>query len=134
MKQSIHTPGPLTLTEDDTMVAMGSDCYVAQTLAISPKLSAEIREKERANGRLLTAAYNAFDSAAEKLSINAVECAEKMADGAIADLLNALERASFVLRRIHEGDHNALRNALGASAAADELIAKVAGSRRFPST
>ena len=36
-----------------------------------------------------------------------------------------LERASFLLRRIHEGDHKALRNALDAAAAADALIAKV---------
>jgi len=43
---------------------------------------------------------------------------------AAQDLLSALERTSFLLRRIHEGDHHALANALDAAADADAIIAK----------
>jgi len=90
MTQPIHTPGPVMPTRDDAIVAIGSDFYVAQIMAISPKISAETRERETANARLLAAAYNAFDSAA-KLNINAVECAERMADGGISELVEALD-------------------------------------------
>ena len=40
-----------------------------------------------ANARLLTAAYNAIDSAAAKVGVNAIELAERMAGGDIADLI-----------------------------------------------
>jgi hypothetical protein len=44
----------------------------------------------------------------------------------IFELLKALDRASFVLSRIHEGDHNVLRNAL--EVATDiKAIAKASG-------
>jgi len=43
------------------------------------------------------------------------------------ELLTALCRASFLLRRIHEGDHNAFGNALDCSEVADAIIAKAAG-------
>jgi len=75
--------------------------------------------------KTLAAAYNAFDSAAKKLGISAGEFAERMQAAQIADLVNALERASFVLRRVSEGDHNALKNALGVSIAADAILAQV---------
>jgi hypothetical protein len=42
-------------------------------------------------------------------------------------LLNALSRASFLLRRIYEGDHNALKNALDCAEEADAIIAGVTG-------
>jgi hypothetical protein len=43
------------------------------------------------NARFLAASYNAFDSAARRLAINAVEFSERMADGGIAELLEALD-------------------------------------------
>jgi hypothetical protein len=49
-----------------------------------------------------------------------------LADGP-EQLLDALSRASFLLRRIHEGDHNALRNALDCAEAADAIIAGFSG-------
>jgi len=42
------------------------------------------------NARLLIAAYNAFDSAARKLGVNAVELAERMADGELARLIEGV--------------------------------------------
>jgi hypothetical protein len=45
------------------------------------------------NARLLAAAYNALDSAAKKMGVNAVLLAEAMADGGIAELVETLARA-----------------------------------------
>jgi hypothetical protein len=42
-------------------------------------------------GEVLAAAYNAFDSAAKKLGVSAVELAEAIQDGQIADLIRALQ-------------------------------------------
>lgn len=42
-------------------------------------------------GELLAAAYNAFDSAAKRLGVNAVELAEAMQGGQIADFIRALQ-------------------------------------------
>ena len=47
------------------------------------------------DGRLLAAAYNAFDSAARKLGCNAVELAEAMQDGAL--LAEVLGNADLIL-------------------------------------
>lgn len=43
------------------------------------------------DARLLVAAYNAFDSSTKTLGIDAVECAERMANGGIAELFDALD-------------------------------------------
>jgi hypothetical protein len=59
--------------------------------------------------------------------LNAVEFAERMQDGGTADLSNAVERITFLLRRIHEGDHKALENALEAAMEAEAILAKVKG-------
>ena len=44
-------------------------------------------------------AYNAFDSAAKRLGVNAVELAERMADGGIAGLYSALRDAQDLIQR-----------------------------------
>ena len=52
------------------------------------------RKECNANARLLAAAYNAFDSAAKKLGVNAVEFAERMQDGVLFDLIDAAQFAA----------------------------------------
>jgi hypothetical protein len=64
------------------------------------------------------------------IAANAMKLAEDEKAGSIADLLSALERTSFLLRRIHKGDHHALGNALQASKDADAAIAKVKGGAK----
>jgi len=49
----------------------------------------EVADENLARG--MVAAYNAFDSAAQKLGVNAVELAERMANGGIAELVTAFE-------------------------------------------
>lgn len=46
------------------------------------------------NARLLIGAYNAFDAAARRLGVNAVELAEGMADGGLAELVKARDGSS----------------------------------------
>ncbi len=46
------------------------------------------------NARLLISAYNAFDAAARRLGVNAVELAEGMADGELAELVKARDVGS----------------------------------------
>lgn len=50
--------------------------------------------------RQMAAAYNAFDSAAKKLGLNAVEFAERMQAGGIAEVLEALAGLSGDLRHL----------------------------------
>jgi hypothetical protein len=50
------------------------------------------------SARAMRAAYNAFDSAAERLGCNAVELAERMSEGGIAELVESL---NDVLSRFH---------------------------------
>ena len=84
-----HTPGPLHISRvnDSTfnllLKAIPGD-VVCETDAIP---------EEEANARLLAASYNAFDSAAARLGLNAVELAERMQDGGIAEFIDALRLA-----------------------------------------
>ena len=92
MSQLIHTPGPVWIDDDGCIAAGTGDEYV--TIADPHCGDLNLPENGRtmvANKRLLAAAYNAFDSAARKLGLNAVEFAERVADGGIADLVDALE-------------------------------------------
>jgi hypothetical protein len=50
------------------------------------------KEEAEENARFIAAALSAFDSAAKKLGSNAVEFAERMQDGGIAELVLALEQ------------------------------------------
>lgn len=82
MTQRIHTPGPLHIN--------GQNILTHETEIGIAKVYGNIGQPREANARLLGAAYNAFDSAANKLGCNAVELAERMADGGIAELVETL--------------------------------------------
>jgi hypothetical protein len=103
MSKPIHTPGPLHIepcVDDDgasiVICGKGNVGVVAKIEypigGYEGKVSIT-RAEDEANARLLAAAYNAFDSAAKKLGVNAVELSERMQLGAIADLISALEQA-----------------------------------------
>ena len=64
------------------MKAIASRLLVRKTPLQSPKRSSATRT-------FIAAALNAFDSAAAKLGVNAVELSERMADGGIAVLVEA---------------------------------------------
>lgn len=83
MSQIVHTPGPLHVD--------GQNILANETEVGIAKIYGNIGQPRETNARLLSAAYNAFDSTAKKLGINAVEFAERMQDGGIADLVMALE-------------------------------------------
>ena len=80
-----------------------------------------------ANARLLAAAYNAFDSTAKKLGINAVEFAERMQDGEITTMAECLKN---VLSRFHSciADGNGkIKGDEEAMARAGQILDKVKG-------
>ena len=97
-----HTPGPLRVDpewESDIQTVNGEE--VATTFNVNDE-GAEMRiqgpihwfpAQQKANACLLAASYNAFDSAATRLNLIAVELAERMQDGGIADLIAALKLA-----------------------------------------
>lgn len=119
MKQPIHTPGPIKWSEDFGLYSdhgtITNACNGAQYDDSSDPATIEISKPD---ARLLVAGYNAFDSAAQHLGLNAVEFAERMADGALADLL---ESHNDMLYRFHscisdgngeiEGDKEAMARA-----------------------
>jgi hypothetical protein len=97
MSQPVHTPGPSTTGtsehEPDRIYIYGEVGPNKPRIAIVEfglKCGQDIPAETEGNARLLAAAYNAFDSAAKRLGCNAVELAERMADGAIAELVQAL--------------------------------------------
>jgi hypothetical protein len=91
MSNPVHTARPVTCKFAP---------YITDNEIGSPKQAVFIVEFQKlidqswpeleVNARLLQAAYNAFDSAANKLGINAVELADRMQEGGIADLIQAL--------------------------------------------
>jgi hypothetical protein len=83
MRRPIHTPGPLYI-DGQNIIANEAEIAIA-------KVYGNIGQPGEANSRLLAAAYNAFDSAARKLGINAVEFAERMQDGGLAELAESHE-------------------------------------------
>jgi len=94
MSKPIHTPSPAQLPTGFESVS--GDEHDGMPLFVNgdpfDTVAMVLPRKEcNANGRLLAAAYNAFDSAARKLNCNAVELAEAMQDGAIADMVEALK-------------------------------------------
>jgi len=91
-QQASHTPGPLFVQERrgrlEIRESVSPDQDLIATLeGVQPGIAADIW----ANACLLSAAYNAFDSAAKKLGVNAVELAESMADGGIAELVETVQ-------------------------------------------
>src|ERR1039458_2791211 len=94
MSQPVHTPGPVIARPEMESRAR----RITITGATSPVAIAEIVPTTHgydalaeANGRFIRGAYNAFDSAAKKLGCNAVELAERMQEGGLAELVAVLE-------------------------------------------
>jgi hypothetical protein len=100
-----HTPGPLEFLEAGrteegfnrgqplTITEVGGARNDVANLYSADDATVSItREEAIGNARLLAAAYNAFDSAARALNVNAVELAERMHDGGLAELIKCLEQ------------------------------------------
>jgi hypothetical protein len=132
MTQPTHTSGPvIARPQPESKVGR-----ITITGATSPVAIAEIvpttmkgyDATAEANGRLIKAAYNAFDSAAKKLGCNAVELAERMQNGEIADLVETLQlfeqsRTAFE----HANDTESERLYANAADRNRAILAKVKG-------
>ena len=91
-----HTPGPVirrghTIVCRLSRLAKGEHDFTGRQIAEISGLGLVDTDVQTATTRLFAAGYNAFDSAAQRLRINAVELAEAMQDGGIASMLEALE-------------------------------------------
>jgi hypothetical protein len=130
MSKPIHTPGPISVNtasgDCDLISGDKSVAIVSQFNWLANEVNQPMPFTE--NARLLAAAYNAFDSAAKKLNLNAVECAERMADSGIAELVAALELhyASHVAFE-HGDDAEAERQYALAIERTRAVLAKVKG-------
>ena len=136
MKQPIHTPGPIKWSEDFGLYSDHGTITQAQSGARyddgSDPASIEISKPD---ARLLVAAYNAFDSAAQQLGLDAVEFAERMAECGIAELVDALQAAHREIRAWRDGinvrSHNMHEAKVGATYASESsilgILAKVRG-------
>lgn len=72
-----------------------TETLVAGGVIIAEALPTDCGEEEfKGNSRLFPAAFNAFTSSAERLNLNAVELAERMQDGGIANLAAKLYQIS----------------------------------------
>lgn len=127
----LHTPGHLWIDDDGYIAAGTGDGYISVAeIFLGDSVAPENALTLKVNtARLFSAGYNAFDSAARKLRMNTVDLAERMQDGGIAALVSNLERSTFLLRRIAEGDHRALENARKAADDADAQLATVREAR-----
>jgi hypothetical protein len=81
MSHAIHALGPIEAGQDGELYSKSKHQSVAMVL---------LSEEGEAIAPLLAAAYNAFDSAAKALNVNAIELAERMQDGGIAELLRVI--------------------------------------------
>lgn len=108
------TPGPLAPTDLGRQGTLWSP-HLGQVVVggIDGRTEAE----QQANCRLVQAAYNASDAAGRRLNMDPVDLAERLADGGLSDLVDALE---YSLPRIHQ--HLATTSVLAKVAVA---IAKV---------
>jgi len=90
MSHSIHLPGPLRAVSPQAGTLLKAR-ILGPTHKDGGEYAAlcELRDPEVA--RLMVAAYNAFDSAAKRLGINAVEFAERMQEGGLAELAESHE-------------------------------------------
>jgi hypothetical protein len=104
MSQPAHTPGPLLPSNAVKQSNFGqykasitriSACPVTKNRQYKEQvasLTGKNQEELEGRTRLLAAAYNAFDSAGRRLGINAVELAEQMQNGGIAELCEVLAK------------------------------------------
>ena len=89
MSQPVHTPGPVRVFSPFGRPEIVTDRPTAhETQSVVTQFG---QPNADSNARLLAAAYNAFDSAAKRLGVNAVEFAERMADGGLAELAESHE-------------------------------------------
>jgi hypothetical protein len=91
-----HTPGPVirrghTIICRHSRLAKGEHDFTGRQIAVISGLGIVNTDIQTATARLFAAGYNDFDSAAQRLRINAVQLAEAMQDGGIATMLRALE-------------------------------------------
>jgi hypothetical protein len=91
-----HTPGPVIrrgykIVCRHSRLAKGENDVTGRQIAEISGLGIANAGVQTATTRLFTAGYNAFDSAARRLGISAVHLAERMQDGEIAAMLEALE-------------------------------------------
>jgi DNA-binding transcriptional regulator YiaG len=93
--EPLHRSGPMVpFMQKGVIVIRPADG--APAIAQCQRYSSERpAEETMGNARLLVAAYNAFDSAARKLGINAVVLAERMESGGLAELVEAQGRTSL---------------------------------------
>jgi len=86
-----HTKGPLHLNHNEGYqdIILGPDYIVAKCRQEFTGI-----EEGFANAKLFCAAFNAFDSAAFRLGISAVQLAEVLQDGRIAELVELLQITS----------------------------------------
>jgi hypothetical protein len=96
-----HTPGPWDYDMDYIVApdpdGRHPDIYIAEIAHSDDEGRIASPQQQDANRRLIAAA---------------------------PDLLEALQRAEFLMRRVYEGDHHALENLLSAAAQARAAIAK----------
>jgi hypothetical protein len=138
MKQPIHTPGPIKWSEDFGLYSDNGTITNAYNGAQYDDSSDPATiEISKPDARLLVAGYNAFDSAAQHLGLNAVEFAECMADSGIAQLVDALRAAHREIRAWRDGVNVRSRNLhdakVGATYANEsailDILAKVKGGK-----
>jgi hypothetical protein len=91
-----HTPGPVIrrghkIVCGHSPLAKGEHDLTGRQIAEISGLGIADTDVQTATTRLFAAGYNAFDSAAQRLRINAVQLAEAMQDSGIAAMLGALE-------------------------------------------
>jgi hypothetical protein len=117
-----HTAGPLGV--HNTWIYSGNDPISGTVIAETKGDSVD----KRTNARLLAAAYNAFDSAGKKLGLNAVLLAEALADGGIAQLVEAVraakEMSDWFMEHSRQADHahSELKQPLHETAGWKELV------------
>jgi hypothetical protein len=88
MTTPIHTPGPVRVFSPFGRPEIVTDRATAhETQSVVTQFG---EPRAESNARLISAAYNAFDSAARNLGLNAVELAERMQDGAFGELVSVL--------------------------------------------
>jgi hypothetical protein len=117
MTQPIHTPGPAQLPtgfrlvdeeqHDGMPLFANGDPFDTIAIVLA-------RKGCNGNARLLAAAYNAFDSAAKHLGVNAVELSERVQEGAIAELFVQLSQTLAAIEATGEclGDMQGMRDTI----------------------
>lgn len=89
------TPGPLAPTD---LRRRGTLWSPALGQVVAGGIDGRTATEQQANCRLVLAAFNAFDDAGRRLNINPVDLADRLADGRLSEVVEALE---YCLPRIH---------------------------------